>query len=144
MFRPAVPREPSSPRGRRFAREVKPLHGPRPTRTVRSMKHVLMADRSLLLGDEAADLLLDYAVLVAQLGRGDGVRLNAIGADGEHVAVAVLLNSGSSMLLESSVSTLPEPDNAGAIAYLRGRLAEYDSAVQFQAAARSSKTTEAM
>lgn len=95
------------------------------------MKHVTTADKSLLVGDEAADLLLDYAALVAQLGRGDSVRMRAIGVDGEVVTVGFLLNSGTTMLIESSTSTLPEPDNAVVNGYLRARLAEYDSAVQF-------------
>jgi hypothetical protein len=103
------------------------------------MRHVTMGDRSLLVGNEAADLLLDYAALVAQLSRGDSVRMNALGTDGEPVAVGVLLNSGSSMLVESSGSVLPEPDNAVAIAYLRGRLAEYDSGVQYGDAVRASR-----
>jgi hypothetical protein len=94
------------------------------------MKHVTTADRSLLVGDEAADLLLDYAALVAQLGRGDSVRMRAIGVDGEAVTVGFLLNSGTTMLIESSASTLSEPDNAVVVEHLRARLAEYDPTLQ--------------
>lgn len=124
--------------------EVKPPRCGVRTAYGAGMRHVTLGDRSLLVGNEAADLLLDYAALVAQLSRGDSVRMNALAADGEPVAVGVLLNSGSSMLVESSGSVLPEPDNAAAIAYLRGRLAEYDSRVQYGDAVRASRGPEAV
>jgi hypothetical protein len=108
------------------------------------MRHVTIGARSLLVGNEAADLLLDYAALIAQLGRGDSVRVNAIGAHGEPVAVGVLLNNCSRMLVESSGSVLPEPDNTTAIAYLRSRLAAYDSGVQYRDAVRASRGPQAV
>lgn len=84
-----------------------------------------MADKSLLIGDEAADLLLEYAALLAQIGRGDSVRIRAIGVDGDEVTVGFLLNSGTVLLVETSTSTLPEPDNAGVARYMRQRLDSY-------------------
>lgn len=92
-----------------------------------------MADKSLLIGDEAADLLLEYAALLAQIGGGDAVRVHAIGADGDPVTVGFLLNGGTVLLIETSTSTLPEPDNSEAIAYLRGRLASYGVSAQVAA-----------
>jgi hypothetical protein len=85
-----------------------------------------MADKSLLIGDEAADLLLEYAALLAQIGRGDSIQLRAIGADGDEVTVGFLLNSGTVLLTETSSSTLPEPDNSGTIGYMRKRLESYN------------------
>jgi hypothetical protein len=84
-----------------------------------------MADKSLLIGDEAADVLLEYAALLAQIGRGDSVRLRAIGADGDEVTVGFLLNSGTVLLIESSTSTLPEPENGDPVAYMTARLDSY-------------------
>jgi hypothetical protein len=89
------------------------------------MKHLTMADKSLLVGTEAADLLLEYAALIAQIGRGDSVVLRAIGVDGEPVEVTFLLNSGTVLLAESSRSDVPEPDNREAVEYMRGRLESY-------------------
>ena len=90
------------------------------------VKHVTMAEKSLLIGDEAADLLLSYAALVAQIGRGDHVSIRAIGADGDEVTVGFLLNSGTVLLIETSTgSTLSEPDNRDAIQYMSERLASY-------------------
>lgn len=84
-----------------------------------------MADKSLLIGDEAADLLLSYAALVAKVGGGDQVQIRAIGADGDQVTVGFLLNSGTVLLIESAGSALPEPDNSDAEAYMRDRMASY-------------------
>ena len=92
-----------------------------PSRCTRSfpVKHLTM-------GDDAAALLLSYAALMAQRNRGDEVTVRAIGADGDEVDVGFLLNSGTVLLIESSTSTLPEPDNGPAIDYMRERLAHYD------------------
>ena len=85
-----------------------------------------MAEKSLLIGDEAADLLLEYAALVAQIGGGDKVSLRAIGADGDEVTVGFLLNSGTVLLIETSTgSALAEPDNHESIEYMRARIDSY-------------------
>lgn len=84
-----------------------------------------MADKSLLIGDDAADLLLSYSVLIAQLKSGDEITLHAIGADGDEVEAGFLLNSGTVMVIETSTSMLPEPDNASSMAYMREQLDRY-------------------
>src|SRR4051794_12068384 len=91
----------------------------------RGVKHVTMADKSLMLGDEAADLLIDYAALLAQIGSGDRVELRALGTQGELVDVVFLLNSGTVLLAETSPSVMEEPDNSEGIAYLRSRIESY-------------------
>jgi hypothetical protein len=90
------------------------------------MKHVMMADKSLLIGDDAADTLVEYAALVARIGSGDSVTLRAIGVDGEEVAATFLLNSGTVMMAQSTFSNLPEPDNSENIAYMRSRISNFD------------------
>jgi hypothetical protein len=89
-----------------------------------------MADKSLLIGDEAADLLLRYAALLAQLRRGDSLSLRAFGADGDEVEVGFLLNSGTVLLIETATGNLPEPDNAEGIAYMRERLESFESPME--------------
>ncbi len=91
------------------------------------MKHVTMAGKSLLLGDEAADMLMRYAALVAKVGTGDAVTLRAIGVDGEEVTATFLLNAGTVMLVESTFSNLLEPDNGDSVAYMHGRIAQFES-----------------
>lgn len=91
------------------------------------MKHILLADKSLLVGDEAADLLLSYAGLIAEVGRGDTVTLHAIDQAGDSVVAGVLLNSGTALVTQTTTSTIPEPDNAQVIRYMRDRIASYRS-----------------
>jgi hypothetical protein len=86
------------------------------------MKHLTMAEKSLLLGDEAADLLLEYAALLGQTDSADTVVLNAYGDDGDPVEVTFLLNGGTSVLAESSESTILEPDNDAGVRYMRERM----------------------
>ncbi len=86
------------------------------------MKHVTMAEKSLLLGDRVADLLLEYAALLGQTDSADTVVMNAYGADGDPVEVTFLLNSGTSVLVETSDSPVPEPDNDTAVEYMEERM----------------------
>jgi hypothetical protein len=75
------------------------------------MKHVTTADKSLLIGDEAAEMLVSYAALLGQHNSADDVTLSAYGSDGDPVEVTFLLNSGTTLVIESSESEVPEPDN---------------------------------
>jgi hypothetical protein len=86
-----------------------------------------MADKSLLTGNEAADTLTSYAALLAQVNGGDKVDLLALGADGEEVTATFLLNSGTVLMVESSNSKLPEPDNSDAVDYMKAKIGYYDS-----------------
>jgi hypothetical protein len=90
------------------------------------MKHVTMADKSLLVGDDAADTLVEYAALIARLNSGDSVTLRAVGTDGEEVMATFLINSGTVLVAQSTFSNLPEPDNAEHVAYMRSRIAQFD------------------
>jgi hypothetical protein len=86
------------------------------------MKHITTAEKSLLVGDEAADLLLEYAAALARVDSADTVTLTAFGDDGDPVEVTFLLNNGTSILVETSASPAPEPDNAEVVEYMRVRL----------------------
>ncbi|HEV7743326.1 MAG TPA: hypothetical protein VGO65_13005 [Pseudolysinimonas sp.] len=96
------------------------------------MKHVTMADKSLLIGDEAADLLIEYAALLARADSADTVSLNAYGDDGDPVEVTFLLNSGTVLLIESSDSVVTEPENYAGVAYLREHISRIESPPQVQ------------
>jgi hypothetical protein len=91
------------------------------------MKHVTMADKSLLIGDEAAELLLEYAALLGKVGSADTVPLNAYGDDGDPVEVTFLLNGGSVLLIESSDSVVQEPENAAGVAYMHDKVHSIES-----------------
>ena len=86
------------------------------------MKHITFADKSLLVGDQAADLLLEYAALLAGAGSADTVKLRAIGPDGSETEATFLLDAGAPLMAETTTSNLPEVDNSEAIAYLQEKM----------------------
>lgn len=92
------------------------------------MKHVTVADKNLLLGDRTADLLVDYAKVMGQENTADTVELHAISSDGDEVVATFLLNSGVTMVIETTSSTLPEPDNHNANEYIQGEIVRIEEA----------------
>jgi hypothetical protein len=86
------------------------------------MKHVMYAEKSLLMGDDVADAILEYARLLAEGGHADTVTVRAIGVDGNTVDAAFLLNATSVMMVESTNSTVVPPDNEEAVRYLQERI----------------------
>jgi hypothetical protein len=86
------------------------------------VKHLTLAEKDLLVGDVAADLLVEYAVLLGQNQTADKVDLNAISSDGDAVVATFLLNGGTSIVAETTRSSLPEPDNEEAVSYMRQKL----------------------
>jgi hypothetical protein len=94
------------------------------------MKHVLFADKSLLLSDAAAQTLIEYGAMLGRVRSADAVELQAITTEGDTVAVSFLLNGGSALVIETARSELSEPDNDDAIAYMRGRIDAYSYSPQ--------------
>ena len=86
------------------------------------MKHVLFGQKSVFLGDEAADALVDYAAHVAQMKTGDRVDMRGINSEGNAIVTTFLLNGGSNLAAETTSLQLDEPDNAESIAYIRRRI----------------------
>ena len=62
------------------------------------MKHVMYAEKSLMMGDEVADLMMEYAVLLAR-----------------H-------RSATIMVAETARSSFPEPENGCAVTYLKKKI----------------------
>ena len=93
-------------------------------RMVRGMKHITYAEKSVLMGDEAADVLLEYAAALTTAGRGDKVDVYAQSADGDEIVASFVLGDGVSIMAETTTSTAPEPDNSEAVAYMRRQMAE--------------------
>ena len=86
------------------------------------MKHITFGDKSLLVGDQATDLLLQYASLLASESNADTVTLRAIGPDGNETEATFLLDTGVPLMAETTISSLPELDNAEAVAYMQERI----------------------
>jgi hypothetical protein len=86
------------------------------------VKHVTFADKTLLMGDDAADCLLEYSRLLGDASRVDTVTVRAVGPDGNTVDVSLLLNSSSTLIIESTNSTMQPPDNNEAVRYMQSRI----------------------
>ncbi|WP_375386832.1 hypothetical protein [uncultured Amnibacterium sp.] len=90
------------------------------------MQHLTVADKSVLIGDAIADALVRYAASLGRTNSADDLAIQAIGVDGEEVRLLLLLNSGVTLVAESTESVLPEPDNAAALAYIDRRMAAFE------------------
>ncbi len=83
------------------------------------MKHVTFADKSLLVDDQTADVILEYAALLARQGDADSVTIHAFSSDGQEVEATMLLDTGAPLMAETTHTSLPDPDNAEVLAYMR-------------------------
>jgi hypothetical protein len=86
------------------------------------MKHVTYAEKSLLMGDEAAETLLEYARLLADNETSDTVTLTSISPDGNTVEASFLLTPSTILMVESTNSEVTPPDNSDAIAEMQERI----------------------
>jgi hypothetical protein len=86
------------------------------------MKHVVYAEKSLLMGDEVVELMMEYAVLLARKSSADSVDVRAIGTDGDQVTATFLIGPATIMVAETTNSAIPEPENASAETYLKEQI----------------------
>ena len=91
------------------------------------MKHVVYAEKSLLMGDEVVDLMMEYAVLLARQASADSVDVAAIGTEGDTVTATFLIGPATIMVAETSRSVLPEPENDVAVNYLKEKIDQIKS-----------------
>jgi hypothetical protein len=91
------------------------------------MKHIMYAEKTLMIGDDAADLAIEYAAVLANLSKADTITLNAFDGDGDTVQAKLLLNSGTNIVAATSHNSLQEPDNSEAIAYIREQMVALSS-----------------
>lgn len=87
------------------------------------MKHVTYGEKSLLMSDDSADCLLEYAKALALDGSSDTVRLRAVGADGNEVEATLLLTPNVSIVAETTSAVMQPPENREAVAYMQERIA---------------------
>jgi hypothetical protein len=86
------------------------------------MKHLTYSDKSLLVGDEAADVLLEYSAVLGKHGTADTVTLHGFGADADEVDATFVLNQGTVLMAETSHTSMEEPDNAEAVMEMREKI----------------------
>lgn len=85
------------------------------------MKHVTYGDKSLLIDDEGADSLMEYARVLGSAHMVDSVTLRAIGADGNEVDATFLLNGGTELVTETASTRAQAPSNDEIVGYMRER-----------------------
>ena len=83
------------------------------------MKHVTVEGKEMIVGDEVADALTAYAAAIAKIGSGDRVDVRAFSTTGDETTVTVVFTAATSIVAETVHSSMAEPDNTEATAYLR-------------------------
>ena len=91
------------------------------------MKQITYSDSSWLVGDDAADVILEYAVLLARIESADAVGVRALGVDGQEQHVTFLIGPATMMTAETTDSGRAEPDNDEAIAEIYRRIGRITS-----------------
>ncbi|MCU1440994.1 MAG: hypothetical protein JWP85_1991 [Rhodoglobus sp.] len=91
------------------------------------VKQITYSDSSWLVGDDAADAIIEYAVLLARIESADSVRVAALGANGREQDVTFLIGPATMMTAETTESGLAEPDNSEAIADMHRRMGRITS-----------------
>jgi hypothetical protein len=96
------------------------------------MKLLTYADRSVLIGDDAADALIHYSALLADSGHADSVVLNALDTDGDEIVASFVLGSGTNLMAATSTSKLPVPSNVDGLNYLKQKIENLTSSHNIQ------------
>jgi hypothetical protein len=88
------------------------------------MMHVTYSDKTLLIGDEATNLMMEYTAALVNASKADTVDINAWSDDGQEVVATFLLQTGAPVMAETVHTSMNEPDNWEAVAYMREHLAK--------------------
>lgn len=86
------------------------------------MKRVMYSEKSLLMGDEVVNLMMEYAVVLARTSSADQIDVEAITAEGERVTATFLMGPATIMVAETTQSSYPEPENGAVVSYLREQI----------------------
>ncbi|MEU1970236.1 hypothetical protein ABZ477_01110 [Microbacterium sp. NPDC019599] len=86
------------------------------------MKHVSYGEKSLLMDDESADTLIEFASMVAASGGGDTVTLRAINMEGNETDVTFLLDGATMLAVQSATTRAHAPTNDGAVLEMREKI----------------------
>ncbi len=91
------------------------------------MKHVTYAEKSLLMDDEIADLLAIYAAALADRGRADTVTVKGLSDDGNEVEATFVLDAGTNLMIETTNSKVPGPEDADGLQELKEKIASLEA-----------------
>ena len=105
------------------------------------MKHVMYGEKSLLMEDESAEALIEYAGTIARNAGGDTAELRAVGMDGNEVTVTFLLNPGTVLIVESTNADFDLPTNEEAVNDLWHRIDRMRNPPSVQAESQGREST---
>ncbi|MGN6127381.1 MAG: hypothetical protein ACTHON_12490 [Humibacter sp.] len=94
------------------------------------MKQLVVAGAGFLLGDDAADTVVDYATVLTRLSSADAIELRARTVDGRDTTVYFVLNSATSVLALSVADDGSEPDNRAPVSYMRQAIERIDPSTE--------------
>jgi len=97
------------------------------------MRRIRYSGDTVLLGDEAADALMDYAARLARDDSAVSLAIRAIDDRGVENAVDILVGPATMMTATHVESDLPEPDNSAMVAELARRFSLLDAPPPVQA-----------
>ena len=98
------------------------------------MMQIVYSAQPLLVDDQVAQALVEYATLVAENGLADSVTLHALDVEGAAVEATIVLDNGANLMSQTSDSTFEEPDNSEALTYLTGEIKRLKSPPHVEAA----------
>jgi hypothetical protein len=90
------------------------------------VKELVYAGRAVLVGDEAADAVVDYAAVLARMRSADSVELEALTEDRRPVRVYYVLGNVAPVMAQTIEIDEAEPDNASQVGYMRAALRRLD------------------
>lgn len=86
------------------------------------MKSITYAENSWLMGDAAADAVVEYAVLLARTGSADSVDMNALTMEGTPCILTLVIGPATMMTAATLDSSYAEPDNTEALTIIHERM----------------------
>jgi len=91
------------------------------------MKLINYGDTAWLLGDEAAELLMNYSVLMARQNKADSINVTMLDSAGGEQNLNILIGPATMMTSQDTDSTFPEPENAATVADVRAKIDSIES-----------------
>jgi len=90
------------------------------------MKELIFPGRAVLVGDAAADAVVDYSAVLTRMASADTIELRALDEKGRSVEVYYMLGSAAPVMAQTVESELAEPDNAEALRYMHAAIRRLD------------------
>lgn len=82
------------------------------------MKRINYGEVSYLVGDDVANLIVQYTARLSTGRQADAIEINVLGPDGNLETSTFALGPGITMAAETTRSELEEPDNSAAIEHM--------------------------